>query len=450
MNATPALRRFAQFALVGIFCLPLACVEEGGEELESSQALLMEELEAAPMEFEEDVEPVDPVFLLDLPTNQAARALFGEGLAHIESSDAFRQVSWMMDAGDVSGLEFKVLTHQGEWTEWAPVEITFEEGIMKNALIRLEEPTYELKMRGGEEIDSALMEFYEEVVARQEFLPNPVAPQGDSLEDPTAGGMEDIAVTRQASVAPSNLVISRSQWGATNPNKVCGNVVAPYRIAIHHTYRPASDGGDAAARMRSMQSYHMNNLGWCDIGYHFVVSQSGHIYQGRSRSDRPGAHVGGQNSGNVGISFIADFTTQTPTNTQMDAGARIMRWVRDHHGVALNRNTVKGHREHSGQSTSCPGGMVNHLGDLINRANGSTGTTSSPTAPPPSSPSTTSPTTSSPTSSSSSPSSSSGSNSSQFTLQPAGCSTTGSGSEAPLGFLLLAALGLVAVRRKSA
>ena len=441
-----SLRRIAQFAFVGIFCLPLACVEEGAvEELESSQAALTSNLETEVLEFEEDVEPVDPIFLLDLPTNYSARALFEEGVAHIESSDRFQQVSWMMDAGDVSGLQFQALTRSGEWTEWAPVEITFEEGQMKNALIRLEEPTLEMKMRGGEEIESALMEFYEEVIARQEFVPNPAAPEMGTVEDPTMDG-EDLRITRQASVAPSNLVIPRSNWGATNPNKVCGNVVAPYRVAIHHTYRPASDGGNPAARMRSMQSYHMNNLGWCDIGYHFVVSQSGHIYQGRSRSDRPGAHVGGQNSGNVGISFIADFTTQTPTNTQMDAGARIMRWVRDHHGVALNRNTVKGHREHSGQATSCPGGMVNHLGDLINRANGTAGTSTAPTAPPPSS----STTTSSPTSSSSNTGSTGSSSSPQYSLQPAGCSAMGSGEEAPLGLLLLGALGLVVLRRKKA
>ena len=322
--------------------------------------------------------PVAPVLLVDIEDSSAARALFDDGVAHFESSDTFQQVSWMMDAEDASELQYRIPNGQGDWTPWRDVEITWNEGQMYNVLIRLDEPVTELEMRGGESMLSAQLEFYEEVVARDEFI---VA--SHSIDDPQRPASDDEFRTIQSPVAPASLATPRSSWGAINPGKVCGNVVSPYRMAIHHTASPSNDGGDPAARMRGMQSYHMNSVGWCDIGYHFVVAQSGEIFQGRSHSDRPGTHVGGQNSGNVGISFIANFNSQTPTETQLNSGADIVQWVHDTHGVALNRSSVRGHREHAGQNTSCPGNnMVPMIDELLSRAQ-SGGSSEPPPGPPP-------------------------------------------------------------------
>ncbi|RAL22484.1 hypothetical protein DL240_10125 [Lujinxingia litoralis] len=274
--------------------------------------------------------------------------------ARLEYPDAFRQVGWMVDADELAGMEYRVERADGSTSAWEPVEVYWNEGRMFNARVRLAEAVHVIELRGFEGISFAEVEFFEEVVAPDEI---------QRAERPDAPG--EIGTTRQA-VAPRSLVIPRSEWGAINPDKICGDVVAPYRASIHHTYLPANDGGDAGARMRQMQSYHINTQGWCDIGYHFVISQAGNIYQGRSRSDRPGAHVGYQNSGNVGISYIADFTTQIPSQTQLQAGASILRWVHETHGVPLNRTAVKGHREWPGQSTSCPGdNMMNRLDTLL-------------------------------------------------------------------------------------
>ena len=312
-----------------------------------------------------DIDRLDPVLIVDLSDVDATRSLFHLGEAHFESSEPFRQISWMMDAEDSTHLEYSALLENGQWSPWKPVAITFSEGIFHNALIALEDPTHQLKLRGGESIHSARLEFFEEILANPEVLSG--EPLLQDREEPSLQE-EELRTSIQA-VAPSSLVVSRSQWGAVNPNKLCGSVVTPYRMAIHHTAVPSNDGGEPAARMRQMQSYHMNNLGWCDIGYHFVVSQSGLIFQGRSRSNRPGTHVRNQNHGNVGISFIANFSAQTPTNTQLNAGADIIRWVHQTYAIALNRDRVLGHREHSGQSTTCPGDhMIPMIAELLRRA----------------------------------------------------------------------------------
>ena len=46
---------------------------------------------------------------------------------------------------------------------------------------------------------------------------------------------------------------------------------ARYRFAIHHTVSPST--GNVPAMLRGFQNYHMNTHGWCDIGYHYLISR---------------------------------------------------------------------------------------------------------------------------------------------------------------------------------
>jgi hypothetical protein len=210
----------------------------------------------------------EPVFEISIANARETARMFEGGVARLVSPVPFKQLGWMMDALEVSKLQYRARKPDGIWTKWEDVFVYFSDGMIHNAHVLLDFPTTEVQLRGGESILSALFEFREEVVARREIL---------SADDPDKND-SDLRTTQQA-VAPASLVIPRSSWGAINPNKICGSVVRPYRMTIHHTYRPSGDGGDPAARMRGMQSYHINTNGWCDIGYHFVVAQSGRIYQ---------------------------------------------------------------------------------------------------------------------------------------------------------------------------
>jgi N-acetylmuramoyl-L-alanine amidase len=51
----------------------------------------------------------------------------------------------------------------------------------------------------------------------------------------------------------------------------------------------------------------MNNNGWADIGYNFVVGEDGNIYEGRGWNAK-GAHAPAYNGRSIGICIIGDFT----------------------------------------------------------------------------------------------------------------------------------------------
>lgn len=251
----------------------------------------------------------------------------------------------------------------GIWTAWQDAEITWKEGRLMVGRAALAHPADEIELRAAPDAFAhARVELFDTLRARATTLARdlPFAQRVEANDSP------DGLLTRSQAVAPASLVISRADWGARNPSKICGNIVKPYRVSVHHTAQPDSDGEDPAARLRQMQAYHIDTNGWCDIGYHFVVSQSGKIYQGRSDERRPGAHVGGQNSGNIGVSFIGNYQANQPPQRQLDAGKKILDWIRTTYNIQWDRTHVKGHREWPGQSTSCPGSnLLAKLPDLM-------------------------------------------------------------------------------------
>lgn len=318
-----------------------------------------------------------------------ARAFQKAGVAHYQQATPFQQVGLFYRAQTGEALQWRARFTDGKWGAWAPVEVTWQEDDLHVGRVILEREALELELRGASGMSWAQVEFFDKVVARRDGVLARDLPFAKPEEDrlivdpeliPQQVDAGDFATTRQK-VAPRSLVIPRSEWGARSPGKICGNVVAPYRMAIHHTYSPATDGADAASAMRGMQAYHMDTQGWCDIGYHFVVSQAGKIYQGRSDERRPGAHVGNQNSGNVGICLIGNFqpgysTSRQPSETQLKAAGRIVGWVHQTYNIPLNRTAVKGHREHAGQSTTCPGdSLLNKIPTILSYAAGGSGTT---------------------------------------------------------------------------
>lgn len=288
---------------------------------------------------------------------------FEEGRATFDPPEPVLQVSLMFDAPRASDLQWRAHRDGERPGRWRPVEVTWREGRSHVGRALLDTPADRIELRASQPVDSAYIEFSERITART---------TGPLTRDLPRTGTEDLdgdyRTTRQLE-APDSLVISRTDWGARDPNKVCGSEHSPYRMTIHHTASPSSDGGDPAERMREIQAFHIDNRGWCDIGYHFVVSQSGKIFQGRSTEKRTGAHVGGENTGNIGISLIGNFENQTVGSDQFQATTRIVNWVHETYSIPLDRQSVKGHREWPGQGTSCPGtNLLNRLDELLRKS----------------------------------------------------------------------------------
>lgn len=54
---------------------------------------------------------------------------------------------------------------------------------------------------------------------------------------------------------------------------------------------------------------HMNNKGWSDIGYNFVIGEDGNVYEGRGWGKK-GAHSIPFNSKSIGICIIGNYSSK--------------------------------------------------------------------------------------------------------------------------------------------
>jgi hypothetical protein len=186
-------------------------------------------------------------------------------------------------------------------------------------------------------------------------------------------------------------VVPRNVWGARAHR--CSTRDNGYsRVALHHS--ASNTGSDAFAAARQIQAYHMDGRGYCDAGYHFAVAQDGRVLELRPLPFR-GGHTLNNNSNNVGVVFLGCFHStcgnQQPTDALIGSGAGMLVMMNMMYGVPIISDRVRGHRDHSGAQTACPGNnLYARLGEIRQRAldqlNGGGGGGGDQPAPPPAPP----------------------------------------------------------------
>lgn len=129
-------------------------------------------------------------------------------------------------------------------------------------------------------------------------------------------------------------------------------------IVIHHS---ATENGNAAIFDR----IHRENNHWEGVGYDFVIGNGSDSGDGevevtfRWRRQIPGAHCGGTpgnwaNEDGIGICLVGNFDRTTPTARQMQALAKLVRFLQKRYKISESR--IYGHNSTPGaRLTNCPG-----------------------------------------------------------------------------------------------
>ena len=199
--------------------------------------------------------------------------------------------------------------------------------------------------------------FTYKIISRSYSKPESIIIFPIDIESPgLARGMEMIS-----SAIPKPTIISRQEWGAEGPKESYS--YHPYfdKLTLHHAACcSADDVEEGKSQVYWIQNFHQNGRGWNDIGYHFLVDRAGNIYQGRPETVI-GAHVGGANTGNIGVCLLGCYhPPESSCNQEITAESRqaivtLFSWVSDTYGQ--NPTLLLGHRDYFG-STSCPGDNV--------------------------------------------------------------------------------------------
>lgn len=152
--------------------------------------------------------------------------------------------------------------------------------------------------------------------------------------------------------------VPRGQWGAQHgggPKRREGQVVD--LLVVHHSWRPSLTCGQERAQeraiVRSIERYHAITNGWKRIGYHWLIFQSGHVYEGLGWG-RIGVHTAGQNSRSVGVCFVLNGDEEDPTPAAVESWSELREAAE--RAELQAGYLIRGHRDFS--QKSCPGDRV--------------------------------------------------------------------------------------------
>jgi hypothetical protein len=190
-------------------------------------------------------------------------------------------------------------------------------------------------------------------------------------------------------------------------------------LTVHHTAGSNDPSQNYANTVLAIEQYHVLTNGWSDIGYQYLIDPNGVVYEGRysghtstscltaggdgsdfahRTSDDAvvtGAHVGGYNTGNLGIAMLGCFDSTNPTcqpgtygpndtvptPAAMTALQQLLAKLTTRHGLNPTGTTnytngtntklgvpiISGHRDW--EATACPGDNVySQLGSLRSKA----------------------------------------------------------------------------------
>lgn len=110
-----------------------------------------------------------------------------------------------------------------------------------------------------------------------------------------------------------------------------------------------------AEKVKEIRRWHVDNNGWRDIGYHWLIDRDGQVAAGRREIDI-GAHVSGKNNGTIGICLLGGLNSTGRNKFEelftVEQDTALKRLIADIRGRTSITN-VTGHNQYSNKA--CPG-----------------------------------------------------------------------------------------------
>jgi hypothetical protein len=194
--------------------------------------------------------------------------------------------------------------------------------------------------------------------------------------EPEATFVQEPVEEKSACACPQPKFKSRLDWrcpqGPTSPS-----LTSVSHLIVHHS-AGTNVSNDWGAVVLAIWNLHVYTNGWADVGYNWLISPDGTLFEGRGGGDNVmGAHFCGKNSGSMGVCLIGTYTQVNPPDTMMNKLSEILSWKAcqrsiDPTATALHASSgfnlfgVSGHRD--GCATECPGQKVYDRIDLIRKS----------------------------------------------------------------------------------
>lgn len=129
-------------------------------------------------------------------------------------------------------------------------------------------------------------------------------------------------------------------------------------IIVHASATKPNWMADSSAgdKVDEIKRWHVEDNGWSDIGYHFIIDRDGIVVKGRPL-DRAGAHVKGHNANSIGIALFGGFGGATTdqfedhfTPEQDKALRKLIATLQEQYPTIAK---ISGHHEYANKACPC-------------------------------------------------------------------------------------------------
>lgn len=154
-------------------------------------------------------------------------------------------------------------------------------------------------------------------------------------------------------------IISRKDWEAKQPIKEM-KIHHPDRITIHHSGIIYPAGVNLTDKMKSLQNYSQSSEKmangkikeiWADVPYHFVISGTGQIAEGREIIFSGDTNTEYNPENHILIDILGNFEVQEPTDRQINSMIKLCSYLCKKYKIQPEQ--IKGHNYYA--KTDCPG-----------------------------------------------------------------------------------------------
>lgn len=299
-------------------------------------------------------------------------------------------MTWQsLPADAIAQVRVRTTTGWGEWTklEWQPTQDASSaerrtlgsDPLWTGAANQVEARVLGAAGQSAQGVQLSLVDTTQ--VAADAALPQP------------SSQVRAAAVSTEPTYASRPTIVSRAQWGAdeswlsiNGASCVPANTDTTVKAAIvHHTAGTNSYTKEQSASIvRGIYAYHVKSMGWCDVGYNFLIDKYGQIFEGRHGGmDLPvhGAHATTWNTDTVGVSVMMNSETAVQSPEAMTSVSRVLAWklagnYRDPLAtLSLGGKTINRIARHGDvMQTACPGRNITaYMPTLRSRVNSAMG-----------------------------------------------------------------------------
>jgi len=148
-------------------------------------------------------------------------------------------------------------------------------------------------------------------------------------------------------------------------------------LHVHHTWKPEHkdfNGSNGLQLQQGMRNYHVNSLGWADIGQHVTLLPDGSFVTGRDFGQTP-ASISGYNTGGFACEMLGNFDIGNDVleGKQKDSILRLAKYFND------KNRYIRFHRENAAKT--CPGTSIDKavfMNEVVNYGTQPVSPTTSP------------------------------------------------------------------------